>query len=52
MREGTVESACRYFKSGLNCAESSLRALLECFDGKLTNSVYKVATPFGGGLGV
>ena len=45
------ENAVRYFNSGFNCAEAVLRAVAESVTGSGKHDWYKLATPFGGGVG-
>ena len=45
------ENAIRYFDSGFNCAEAVLRAVTESLDGSGKREWYRLATPFGGGIG-
>jgi C_GCAxxG_C_C family probable redox protein len=45
------ENAVRYFDSGFNCAEAVLRAVTESLDGSGKREWYRLATPFGGGIG-
>jgi len=51
MREETAQRAYHYFQCGMNCAESSFRALIECFDPAADEQIFRTATPFGGGVG-
>jgi len=50
MKDKIAENARDYFMSGLNCAESVLRATLEQVEGA-DKEMFKMATPFGGGVG-
>ena len=45
------ENAVRYFNAGFNCAEAVLRAVAESVTGPGKHEWYKLATPFGGGVG-
>ncbi|MBN2104525.1 C_GCAxxG_C_C family protein [bacterium] len=51
MKSEVTEKAYAYFESGLNCAESVLRSIIESVDGDQTRAFYRLATPFGGGIG-
>lgn len=50
MEEKISENAHGYFMSGLNCAESVLRATLEQIE-TVDPRALQMATPFGGGIG-
>jgi len=51
MKSEVAEMAHAHFKSGLNCAESVLQSVLEYTDGHQGSAYYRLATPFGGGIG-
>jgi C_GCAxxG_C_C family probable redox protein len=46
-----AENAVNYFDAGFNCAEAVLRAVTEFLDGSGKHEWYRLATPFGGGVG-
>jgi len=52
MKESAVsQNARKYFESGLNCAESVLRSVVEHVEESQSGALYRLATPFGGGVG-
>lgn len=46
-----VEQSVDYFVNGLYCSEAILRAFNEGYDLGLPESAYRIATPFGAGMG-
>ncbi|GFI62050.1 hypothetical protein IMSAG049_01223 [Clostridiales bacterium] len=51
MMEMADEISRGYFKQGLNCAECVLRTYLDMHDTDVPDSVIRMATGFGGGMG-
>ncbi len=47
-----VELSVRYFVDGLYCSEAIMRAFNEVYELGLAESAYRIATPFGAGMGV